>query len=80
MRYIVAMAVLLGAGACANQNVAQDAADRCAAVGISARDPDFNSCMQAYVLESKQNAILNAYRQSDDPGLLARRRRCGDGC
>jgi len=81
MRFRLAILICCLIGGCAdsNANVAQEAANRCAAVGISARDPDFNSCMQAYALEEKQNAILNAYRQSDSPPPT-RRGRCGDGC
>jgi hypothetical protein len=80
MRYGPAILICCLIGGCADTttNVAQEAANRCAAVGISARDPDFSSCMQAYALEAKQDAILNAYRETDSP-RPAHRGRCGDG-
>ena len=80
MRYglVILSFCLIGGCADTKTNLAQDAADRCAAVGISARDPDFNTCMQAYALEAKQDSILNAYRQSDSVPP-PRRGRCGDG-
>ena len=66
MRYGFLILISCLAGGCANSNVAQDAADRCAQVGISAKDPDFMSCTQAYRLQSQQNAISNAYGQTVD--------------
>ena len=79
MRYGLVILICCLAGGCASStNVAQEAAERCAAVGISARDPDFNTCMQAYALEAKQNAILNAYRDSYS-APPPRRGGCGDG-
>lgn len=80
MRHGLVILIFSLAGGCADTktDVTQEAAVRCAAVGISARDPDFNTCMQAYALEAKQDSIINAYRQSDSVPP-PRRARCGDG-
>jgi len=64
MRYGFLALLLTLVGGCATSNVAQEAADRCAAVGISERDPDFMSCTQAYRLQMQQGAISNAYGQA----------------
>jgi hypothetical protein len=64
MRYGFLVLLITVVGGCGTSNVAQEAADRCAAVGISARDPDFMSCTQAYRLETQQGAISNAYGQA----------------
>lgn len=66
MRYGFVILILYLAGGCATSNVAQEVADRCAQVGISAKDPDFMSCTQAYRPQSQQNAISNAYGQTVD--------------
>ncbi len=73
MRYVFAAVALWMVAGCANPNAMQEAADRCAAVGISARDPDFTACTQAYRLESQQTAIGNAYRNAVDFGPRRRR-------
>ncbi len=81
MRHCLVILICCLVGGCANTNanVAQEAAERCAAVGISARDPEFNTCMPAYALETKQHAILNTYRESYSTPPPPRRGRCGDG-
>jgi hypothetical protein len=52
----------------------EEALNRCAAVGISARDPDFMVCTEAYRLENQQAEIGNAYRNAAD-NMIPRRRR-----
>ena len=65
--------LILGLAGCAASNVAQQAVDRCEQVGISAKDPDFIPCTQAYRLQSQQNAISNAYGQTVDAPSPPRR-------
>ena len=76
MRYAVAIAVLWTLLGCANPNVMQEAADRCAAVGISQHDADFLACTQAYRLDTLQTSISNSYRNAVDS--VPRRRRAND--
>jgi hypothetical protein len=73
MRYGFVILFLGLTGGCASPNVAQEAADRCEQVGISANDPDFTACTQAYRLQSQQNAISNAYGQTVDVPAPPRR-------
>ena len=73
MRYAFAALACCILVACANPNAMQEAADRCAAVGISARDSDFIACTEAYRLETQQTAISNAYRDAVDFGPRRRR-------
>ena len=73
MRYCFSAATIFIVSGCADPDAMQQAADRCAAVGISARDPDFIACTSAYRLESQQTGIGNAYRNATD--MEPRRRR-----
>ena len=72
MRY-AHIILILGLAGCSTSNVAQQAVDRCEQVGISAKDPDFIACTQAYRLRSQQNAIGNAYGTTLDVPPPSRR-------
>lgn len=74
MRYAFAALICWIIAGCANTDAMQQAVDRCAAVGISARDPDFIACTEAYRLETQQAGISNAYRNADDMEPRRRRR------
>ena len=73
MRTLFAIAIVLVTAACAAPDAAQEAAARCAAVGISARDPDFGTCTKAYVLEAEQAELGSNYRQIEDTVTPPRR-------
>jgi len=73
MRCTFALLALWMIAGCADPTARQEATERCAAVGISARDLDFIACTEAYRLETQQSGISNAYRNAVD--MQPRRRR-----
>lgn len=73
-RYLLAGIAVWALAGCANPTAMEEAVNRCAAVGISARDPDFMVCTEAYRLENQQAEIGNAYRNATD-NMIPRRRR-----
>ena len=74
MRCTFALLALWMVAGCADPTARQEATNRCAAVGISARDADFAACIEAYRLETQQTGISNAYRDAVDMGPRPRRR------
>jgi hypothetical protein len=74
MRYAFALLALWMIAGCADPTARQEATNRCAAVGISARDPDFAACTEAYRLETQQTGISNAYQNAAEMGPRPRRR------
>jgi Tfp pilus assembly protein PilW len=73
MRCTFAFLALWVIAGCADPTARQEATNRCAAVGISARDPDFLACTEAYRLETQQSGISSAYQNAVD--MQPRRRR-----
>ncbi len=73
MRAVLVVIAVVVLGGCANPRGMQEAADRCAAVGISPRDADFAACTKAYTLESEQASLSTTYQRTIDTPLRPRR-------
>jgi hypothetical protein len=54
----------LGPMGCASTEANQVAQTQCASVGITPRDPDFGTCMQAYRQLRRENALESAYHNA----------------
>ena len=54
----------LGLMACASPEANQVAQNQCAAIGITPRDPDFATCMQAYRQLRREGALETNYRNA----------------
>ena len=52
---------VIGLAACANDAQRQAAVLHCEQVGITQRDPQFETCIYAYGLQAKEDALSNSY-------------------
>jgi len=75
--FLVLMVAAIGMCACAGDEQAQRqaAVTRCEAVGITQKDPQFETCTYAYGLQAKQDALETAFEKQSNPFPDPRERR-----
>jgi len=73
---VLSLAALAMCGCAADEQANKQAAiTRCEAVGITQKDPQFDTCAYAYGLQAKQDALEGAYVKQSNPFPDPRERR-----
>ena len=68
MRNALLLAIAItGLCGCANESERLAAAVECQSVGITQRDPQYDTCMRAYTLQARQDTLETTYHRAANP-------------